>query len=133
MNIKLLSFFALLLLGSCCTAPEIIPSVSQDSVIMMSLKEQIKDNNKIETGWGWIAWYLPVVFLVGAWTWRELIKKPFVCETCEFERTKAANAFRKLKSNEEKAKAESAKADKDSDEKKDQEKSETTQTSSITN
>ena len=105
MNIKLLSFTALLFLGACCTAPEIVPDSTGDSVIMLSLKEQIAKNSKIDAGWGWIAWYLPVVGLAGAWAWRELIKKPFTCDTCEFEKSKAVNAYKKIKANEEKAKA----------------------------
>lgn len=120
MNIRLLSFTALLLLGACCTAPEIVPDSTGDSVIMLSLKEQIAKNSKIDAGWGWIAWYLPVVGLAGAWAWRELIKKPFVCDTCEFEKSKAVNAYKKIKANEEKAKADVAKAEKQEDEKKDQ-------------
>jgi hypothetical protein len=95
MNIKLLSFTALLLLGACCTAPEIVPDSTGDSVIMLSLKEQIAKNSKIDAGWGWIAWYLPVVGLAGAWAWRELIKKPFVCDTCEFEKSKIVAAAKR--------------------------------------
>jgi len=94
MNIKLLLLTALFL-GACCTTPEIVPDTTEDSVIMLSLKEQIARNNKIETGWGWIAWYLPVLIIVGAWVWRELIKKPFVCETCEFEKNKIVAAAKK--------------------------------------
>lgn len=95
MNIKLLSFTALLFLGACCTAPEIVPDSTGDSVIMLSLKEQIAKNSKIDAGWGWIAWYLPVVGLAGAWAWRELIKKPFTCDTCEFEKSKLVAAAKR--------------------------------------
>jgi hypothetical protein len=62
---------------------------------MLSLKEQIAKNSKIDTGYGWVIWYVPVLIIVVAWTWREYVKKPPVCETCETEKSRAYKAFKK--------------------------------------
>jgi hypothetical protein len=62
---------------------------------MLSLKEQIEKNSKIDTGYGWVIWYIPVLVMVVAWTWREYVKKPPVCDTCETEKSRAYKAFKK--------------------------------------
>lgn len=90
----LLGLFALIT-GCQCVGPEIIPDTTGDSVIMLSLKEQIAKNSKIDTGYGWVIWYVPVLIIVVAWTWREYVKKPPVCETCETEKSRAYKAFKK--------------------------------------
>jgi hypothetical protein len=72
-----LAILSTLLLSACAIRPEIIPDTTQDSVMLMKIKNDIEQGNKIESGWGWILWYLPVLFLVVAWGYRELIaKKP---------------------------------------------------------
>jgi hypothetical protein len=84
-----------LVAGCKCVGPEIIPDSTGDSVIMLSLKEQIEKNSKIDTGYGWVIWYIPVLVMVVAWTWREYVKKPPVCDTCETEKSRAYKAFKK--------------------------------------
>lgn len=84
-----------LITGCQCVGPEIIPNSTGDSVIMLSLKEQIAKNSKIDTGYGWVIWYVPVLIIVVAWTWREYVKKPPVCEACETEKSRAYKAFKK--------------------------------------
>jgi hypothetical protein len=54
----------------------IVPDDTTDSVIMMKLKHEITNGDQISQNWGWILWYLPVVFLVLAWAWKEFINKP---------------------------------------------------------
>ena len=83
--------------GCQCVGPEIIPDTTGDSVIMLSLKEQIAKNSKIDTGYGWVIWYIPVLIIVVAWTWREYVKKPPVCDTCETEKSKALRAWKRTK------------------------------------
>ena len=73
---KAYGLLAGLLLAGCSTAPMIIPDDTTDSVIMMKLKHEITNGDQISQNWGWILWYLPVVILVLAWAWKELINKP---------------------------------------------------------
>ena len=73
---KAYGLLAGLLLAGCSTAPMIIPDDTTDSVIMMKLKHEITNGDQISQNWGWILWYLPVVFLVLAWAWKEFINKP---------------------------------------------------------
>jgi hypothetical protein len=75
------------------TAPEMIPDNTTDSVIMMKLKHEILNGDKISQNWGWILWYLPVLLLVVAWAWKEFIaKKKDDCdeETAEEQKTQPA-------------------------------------------
>ena len=65
-----------LLLAGCSVAPKIVPDETTDSVIMMKLKHEITNGDQISQNWGWILWYLPVMILVLAWAWKELINKP---------------------------------------------------------
>jgi len=66
------------LLSGCVnmTAPQMLPDNTTDSVIMMKLKHEITNGDQISQNWGWILWYLPVLFLVVAWAWKEFINKP---------------------------------------------------------
>jgi len=66
-----------LFLAGCfsATKPEMIPDQTTDSVIMLKLKHEIMNGDKISQNWGWILWYLPVLFLVVAWAWKEFISK----------------------------------------------------------
>ena len=73
---KIKLMLASLLLAGCNTAPQIVPDDTTDSVIMMKLKHEITNGDQISQNWGWILWYLPVVFLVVAWAWKEFINKP---------------------------------------------------------
>ena len=73
---KIKLMLASLLLAGCSTAPTIVPDDTTDSVIMMKLKHEITSGDQISQNWGWILWYLPIVFLVVAWAWKEFINKP---------------------------------------------------------
>ena len=66
---------SLVLLAACSTGPEVIPDNTSDSVIMMKLKHEIMNGDKISQNWGWILWYLPVLILVVAWAWKEFVAK----------------------------------------------------------
>lgn len=75
---KYIPLLLLAFLGGCVsmTAPEMLPDNTTDSVIMMKLKHEITNGDKISQNWGWILWYLPVLLLVVAWAWKEFINKP---------------------------------------------------------
>jgi hypothetical protein len=75
---KYIPLLLLAFLGGCTTmtAPEMLPDNTTDSVIMMKLKHEILNGDKISQNWGWILWYLPVLLLVVAWAWKEFINKP---------------------------------------------------------
>jgi hypothetical protein len=73
---KVYGLLAGLLLAGCSVAPAIVPDDTTDSVIMMKLKHEITNGDQISQNWGWILWYLPVMILVLAWAWKELINKP---------------------------------------------------------
>tara|TARA_R110000868_G_scaffold87882_1_gene245414 strand:+ start:3713 stop:4015 length:303 start_codon:yes stop_codon:yes gene_type:complete len=68
---KLNYILSLLFLAGCNTSPVIIPDTTSDSPVMLKLKHDILSGDKIVGNWGWILWYLPIVFLVVAWAWKE--------------------------------------------------------------
>ena len=67
---------ASLVIAGCNTSPVIVPDTTSDSPIVMKLKHDIMNGDKITTNWGWVLWYLPVLLLVMAWVWKEFINKP---------------------------------------------------------
>lgn len=69
-----------LLLTACNTAPMIVPDNTSDSVILKKINHEIQNGRVFETGWQWILWYLPVVFLVVTWGWRQFMKP---CPNCD--------------------------------------------------
>jgi len=69
----LLSLFTTLFLFACNTAPTIVPDITSDSVLMKKLDYDIAHDNKV-SNWGWILWYLPVMFMIAAWAWKEWIR-----------------------------------------------------------
>jgi hypothetical protein len=73
---RLLLALASLVIAGCNTSPVIVPDTTTDSPIMMKLKHDIMNGDKITTNWGWVLWYLPVLLLVMAWVWKEFINKP---------------------------------------------------------
>jgi hypothetical protein len=85
-NLTTILAFALLtvLMISCNTEPEIKPSITGDSPMMLKIKNDIEQGKQVTTGYAWILWYLPVVFLVVAWGWKEFINKKMLreCENC---------------------------------------------------
>jgi len=64
-----------LAIAACDTTPEIIPDITGDSVIMMDIKSQIENNKMVKDDYGWVIWYLPVLFLVVAWGYKEFFTK----------------------------------------------------------
>lgn len=64
-----------LAVAACDTTPEIIPDITGDSVIMMDIKSQIENNKMVKDDYGWVIWYLPVLFLVIAWGYKEFFTK----------------------------------------------------------
>lgn len=57
------------------TGPEIVPDITGDSVIMLDIKSQIENNKMVKDDYGWVIWYLPVLFIVVAWGWKEFFTK----------------------------------------------------------
>ena len=69
-----------LLLTACETAPKIIPDTTADSPVVLKLRHEILNGDKITSNWGWMLWYLPVLLLALAWGWKEFFKKKEECE-----------------------------------------------------
>ena len=65
---------ALVFVG-CDTTPEIIPDITGDNVIMMDIKSQIENNKMVKDDYSWVIWYLPILFLVVAWGYKEFFTK----------------------------------------------------------
>lgn len=61
--------------AGCDTTPEIIPDITGDNVIMMDIKSQIENNKMVKDDYSWVIWYLPVLFLVVAWGYKEFFTK----------------------------------------------------------
>ena len=57
------------------TGPELVPDITGDSVIMLDIKSQIENNKMVKDDYVWVIWYLPVLFLVVAWGWKEFFGK----------------------------------------------------------
>lgn len=83
-----------LLLAACETAPKIVPDTTADSPVVLKLRHEILNGDKITGNWGWMLWYLPVLLLALAWGWKEFFKKKEECEHDE-EKTEAAPAPQK--------------------------------------
>jgi len=64
-----------LVFAGCDTTPEIVPDITGDNVIMMDIKSQIENNKMVKDDYGWVIWYLPILFLVIAWGYKEFFVK----------------------------------------------------------
>jgi hypothetical protein len=64
-----------LVFAGCDTTPEIVPDITGDNVIMMDIKSQIENNKMVKDDYGWVIWYLPILFLVVAWGYKEFFVK----------------------------------------------------------
>jgi hypothetical protein len=64
-----------LVFAGCDTTPEIVPDITGDNVIMMDIKSQIENNKMVKDDYSWVIWYLPVLFLVVAWGYKEFFVK----------------------------------------------------------
>ena len=71
---KYLTALSLALLVGCSTAPSIVPDSTSESVILKKINHEIANGSSFQTGWQWILWYLPIVFLVGTWGWKQWIR-----------------------------------------------------------
>ena len=87
---KRLILLATALLAACSTAPQIVPDNTSESVILKKINHEINTGTTFQTGWQWILWYLPLVFLVVTWGWKQFIRP---CPDCE---AKAEEAKKKL-------------------------------------
>lgn len=77
---KYLTLLAATLLTACSTAPQIVPDTTSESVILKKINHEIEHNIAFQTGWQWILWYLPLVFLVVTWGWKQFMRP---CPECE--------------------------------------------------
>lgn len=78
-----------LVVGCASTNPEIVPDNTSDSVILKKINHEIQSGEVFKTGWQWILWYLPFMFLVVSWGWRQFIRMPIHCdEPCPEEEKK---------------------------------------------
>ena len=74
-NIWALVLVVALAVAACSTNPEIVADTTGDSVIMLDIKSQIEHNKTVKDDYSWVIWYLPVLFLVIAWGWKEFFTK----------------------------------------------------------
>jgi len=70
----LITILSTLFLVACNTSPTIIPDTTKDNVIMKKLQWEIENHAKVSTNWGWILWYLPVVFLIVVWAYNHYLR-----------------------------------------------------------
>jgi len=77
---KYLTLLAATLLTACSTAPQIVPDTTSESVILKKINHEISTGTTFQTGWQWILWYLPLVFLVVTWGWKQFMRP---CPECE--------------------------------------------------
>ena len=71
---KLIAILTTLFLVACNTAPVIVPDTTKDNVVMKKLNWEITNEHKLTTSWGWVLWYLPVVFLVAVWAYNHYLR-----------------------------------------------------------
>jgi len=64
-----------LVFAGCDTTPEIVPDITGDNVIMLDIKSQIENNKMVKDDYSWVIWYLPILFLVIAWGYKEFFTK----------------------------------------------------------
>ena len=82
---KRLTLLATALLAACSTAPQIVPDNTSESVILIKINHEINTGTTFQTGWQWILWYLPLLFLVVTWGWKQFITPCPDCEAKEEE------------------------------------------------
>ena len=68
-----------LLLTACRIVPQKIPDTPGDNVRIEKLRHDMLSNVNSSSGWGWILWYLPILFLVCAWGYKEFFGKRQKC------------------------------------------------------
>ena len=91
---KYLTALSLVLLTACSTAPQIVPDNTSESVILKKINHEISTGASFQTGWQWILWYLPLLFLVVTWGWRQWIRN---CQESEDRLAEVAKEQESLK------------------------------------
>ena len=71
---KYLTLLATLFLFACNTTPAILPDTTKDNVQMKKLNWEIVNGGNISNNWGWILWYIPILFLVVVWAYNQYLK-----------------------------------------------------------
>ena len=84
---KYLTLLATLFLFACNTTPVILPDTTKDNVQMKKLNWEIINGGQLSNNWGWILWYLPIVFLVVVWAYNQYLKTK-----CKEESTNSSNS-----------------------------------------
>ena len=82
---KILPLALLFVLVGCAVSPEMIPDSTGDSAMLLKIKNDIEKGKELQTGYAWILWYLPVLFLVLAWGYKEFFGKKGKCPCPEEE------------------------------------------------
>jgi hypothetical protein len=67
-----------LMLCGCSVTPMLIPDTTKGSAMTRKIDNDTEMNKPLETGYGWILWYIPFAGLAMAWGYREFIRKPLV-------------------------------------------------------
>lgn len=73
-----MAIFAMMVMFSCKIVPQKIPPTPGDNLMIEKLRHDIKFNST-SSGWGWILWYIPVLFIAVAWGHKEFIAKKPKC------------------------------------------------------
>lgn len=89
---KLAYILSLLCLAACNTSPAIVPDTTSDSPVMLKLKHDILNGDKISGNWGWVLWYVPILLLILAWAWKEFVNKPLRLDDKTDEETEKPKA-----------------------------------------
>ena len=74
-NYLLIVLVILVVIGCASHRPEIIPDSTQDSTMTMKIKHDIVNGRPVVTGYAWILWYVPILFIAVAWGWKEFFVK----------------------------------------------------------
>lgn len=65
-----------LMLCGCNVAPKVIPDETKGSAMTRKIDKDTETGKPLQTGYGWILWYIPVLVVAMAWGYREFFGKP---------------------------------------------------------
>jgi hypothetical protein len=65
-----------LMLYGCSVTPKVIPDETKGSAMTRKIDKDTEMGKPLQTGYGWILWYIPVVVVAMAWGYREFFRKP---------------------------------------------------------
>jgi len=68
---KIILVSSTILLTSCFSGPEFVPSNRVDSPMTLNLKKDASSNSD---NYGWLFWYIPIASIAIMWSYREFIK-----------------------------------------------------------